>query len=349
MEILNKKKLFFYSLPKSHEDLSSSIFKLPSFNFPLPISFFPLKKYPLILLLSLFPFFCQAQTIKIRNGGINGGLAFNFGTTINRIGVYFGGFYYYDFIQLNSSFRVYYNFKTFGPSIKGFEWQPSLGMVGSFGKRQSELDPFYDVLGNQTGRKFSLGYAYNFYFDPMKTSQRTGTILVGVGRFELITENDILATRRSDRFRTGGIKLSYVYENMLFAINAITWTGNPQSPSTKRINDSGFPSRFGYLDISDAPYGKYSHGILALQYKYALGYGQDIQFSLGGDSEKVRNFIQNKLVHDMYFWPRKWNKARNPHLPMLDSEGMPYIYKEGQRIKAPSLYFDLSLNPGNFY
>lgn len=308
-----------------------------------------LKRIIVFLFFCLSSFSSIAQTIPLNNGGINAGLAFNIGTTLNRIGLYVGGFYYYDFVQINSSIKFYYNFKTFGPSIKGFEFQPSIGFVTSFGEKRVEVDEFYNVLSNQTGRRFSFGYSYNFYIDHMKTSQRTGTILLGIDKFELITENDILATKRSDRFRTGAVKLSFVHERMRFGVNIITWTGNPQSPKTKKITDSDFPSRFGYLDFSESPYGKHSHGILAVNVGYALGFGQEIQLSSGIDSERVRNFLQNRLIHDMYFWPKKWNKARNPHLPMLDSEGLPYLYSEGQKLKPSTFYLDVSLNSGFFY
>jgi hypothetical protein len=292
----------------------------------------------------------SAQTLSNRNGGLNGGLAFNFGSITRRVGLYLGGFYVLEDVQINSTIRLYYNFATFGPSLKGWEIQPSLGLLAAVGNREyRERDVFFSSLGNQTGRKYSLGYSYNFYFDQIGTSQRTGTILIGMDRFELVSENDIFATKRSDRFRTGGVRFSYKNGDFMYSISSILWTGNPQSEATRRVHNSDFPSRFGYVDISEAPFGKFSNGVLAFQVKYSIGNGQEVQGGIGVDSERVRNVFQNKVIHDMYFWPKKWNKARNPHLPMLDQYGEPYLYKEDQKIKRSSAYFDLSLNPGIFY
>jgi hypothetical protein len=301
-------------------------------------------------LLLFIQYLASGQTIPYENGAFNAGLIFNMGSVTQRIGMYVGGFYALEHIQFNSTIRVFYNFASFGPSIRGWELQPSIGAVAAFGNPQyKEKEPFFSALGNQTGRKYSIGYSYNFYFDQIGTSQQTGTILIGVGRFSLITENDILATRRSDRFRTGAVKFSYWNGDFAYSFSTLLWTGNPQSPGARKIRDTDFPSRFGYMDISEAPYGKFSNGICSLQVKYTLGYGQEVQGGFGIDSETVRDIFQNKMIHDMYFWPKKWNKARNPHLPMLDEHGAPYLYKQDQKIKPSTVYFDISLNPSLFY
>jgi hypothetical protein len=54
-------------------------------------------------------------------------------------------------------------------------------------------------------------------------------------------------------------------------------------------------------------------------------------------------------MHDMYLWPAKWNTAKNPHVPMLDSEGKPYLYKEGQEVRKVKFYFNLGLNECGYY
>ena len=43
-------------------------------------------------------------------------------------------------------------------------------------------------------------------------------------------------------------------------------------------------------------------------YTAQLGFGNQISASLGYDHEKIRNAIQNKFMHDLWFWPSKWNK-----------------------------------------
>jgi len=70
---------------------------------------------------------------------------------------------------------------------------------------------------------------------------------------------------------------------------------------------------------------------------------------MGVDSEHIRYAIQDIFIHDMYFIPKKWNKAKNPHYPMLDTTGQPYLFKPGQKVKPTSFYFEFSGNTGIFY
>ena len=104
-----------------------------------------------------------------------------------------------------------------------------------------------------------------------------------------------------------------------------------------------------YMDTVRGVYTQYSHGLLSAQVKYNLGYSQNVQLNAGVDAEQVRNAVQNKVIHDMPFIPRKWNKAKNCYIPMLDSEGGQYLYRPGQRIKPPRLYLNLFSNASVFY
>jgi hypothetical protein len=138
---------------------------------------------------------------------------------------------------------------------------------------------------------------------------------------------------------------------MSFGINNLLWTG----ANGKRINDANYPSRFGYMDLTNAQYGNLSHGILGFQFQYLstknyYAYGnQTIQFNAGLDAEQIRNVIQNKIIHDMYFLPKAWQKTKNAHIPMISEDGNPYLFKENQKIKKPSLYLNGALNPSLFY
>ena len=280
--------------------------------------------------------------------GGSGGITFNLGTHFQRVGVFVAGYYYHNFFQLNAQARWYFNFKNLGPPLKGHEGQFSLGTVFSMGEYDEEQNPFISSVGNQTGRKYSIGYAYNFYLDQRETSQSTGTIGVQLNRVDIIVENDILGSLGSDRYRTSGIFLGYRIDDYRMGLNTTFWMGNADSPKVKKIRDNSF-ARFGYKDLSEAEYGKYSHGLLSVQLEHVFPHSQTGRLNLGLDSEHVRNYVQNKVMHDLYFWPEKWNPARNYHVPMLDSDGFPYTYQPEQEVKPTIFFFDASLNPPYFY
>jgi hypothetical protein len=74
-----------------------------------------------------------------------------------------------------------------------------------------------------------------------------------------------------------------------------------------------------------------------------------LQGSIGADAEQIRNALQNRVMHDLIFTPEKWHLSNNAHIPMIDSEGNMYLYKDDQQIRKPSFYFNLFLNPSVFY
>lgn len=271
---------------------------------------------------------------------------------MNRVGVSLQGYYVRDFVQLNLQVRGHYNISSFGarPRIPGWELQSAIGAVVGFGPSlEDDANPFLGPLSNQTTRRYAVGYAYHAYFDQMKSSQFGGSAGVHIEKFEIITENDALSGLIDDRFRTGAVLMRYRVEDMQIGISSILWTGDTRSKGTFKVRESEYPARFGYKDISAGTHGKFSHGILAIQAQRNLGFGQIAQVQVGLDSEWVRHVLQNKLIHDMWFVPQKFNKARNPHLPMLDKEGLPYLFRQDQQVKASSFFFSADLNPGLFY
>ena len=276
------------------------------------------------------------------------GFTFGLGTITRQVGLVGGAYYHYDWIQVNTKIRAHYNFSTLGPPLKGMELQASLGLVFAFGKYDSLENKFLSPLSNQTGRKNSFGYAYNIYLDKINTSQSTGSIALQVHRFQMIIENDILAWKGTDKYRTGAFLLAYRLEDSQIAINSTLWTGDP-SRNANLVRNSDYPGRYGYKNLSESPYGKLSHGLFSIQWQQILPYRQQFQMNIGVDSEHVRHFVQNKLIHDMYFVPGKWNKAHNPHYPMLDTEGMPFLFLENQKVKPTRPYIHMALNPGVFY
>lgn len=101
------------------------------------------------------------------------------------------------------------------------------------------------------------------------------------------------------------------------------------------------------MDTVPGVYPNSSHGLLSLQVNYHAGYSQNLQANAGVDAEQVRNVVQNKIIHDLPFLPKRWNK--NCHIPMIDSEGKQYLYQENQKIRRPKVLLNVFGNPGLFY
>ena len=51
----------------------------------------------------------------------------------------------------------------------------------------------------------------------------------------------------------------------------------------------------------------------------------------------------------MKFVPKKLNKAKNCHIPMIDENGEQFLFIEEQKIRKPKWYVNLFSNPALFY
>lgn len=287
----------------------------------------------------------QAQLEQGQNYGFNVGLVSAIGTHTHRFGVVIQGYYIYNFVQVNTSFRLYDNFKDLGPKGEHPEISAALGACFGYGKKNNEHNPFISSISNQMGYRNSIAYSYNVWLNKIKTSQVTGILALQFDHFSVIAENDLLAKPMLDRFRTGAFLLQYQNENFQYAVNCTMWTGQYRE-SVK--NDSLFPY-IGYMSNNGGTYTDLSHGLLSAQIKYANEYGQYLQGNVGMDAEQVRDVMQNRLVHDMPLIPKKWNKAQNLHMPMIDSEGNQYLYRKNQKIRKPGLYLNCYTSPNIFY
>jgi len=269
------------------------------------------------------------------------------GTPINRIGIVAGTGVTYEHIQVYAQLRSHYQLTGWVKGKYTPEMQFSLGGLLTWGSPNMYFT--HELLyQNFTPYTHAVGYTHHWYIDKVQTSQRAGSISLQVDKFSVILENDVLAGQGKDDFRTGGFKVAYqINPYHAVALTSILWTG--QSRGAIRIDTGGYHARFGYKDLSNTLYGKQSKGILALQYSYFYAPLGITQVQAGIDAEQIRHVFQNKLIHDMPFFPRKWNKAENPHYPMLDTEGMPYINPEKQKIRKPKPYFQVGLNPSSFY
>lgn len=308
-----------------------------------------------ITLLLLFVFVSKS-IFSQTNFVFSCGITFNVGTKINRVGACTDFYYLHADYQYNITYRLFYNFNSFGPPHFGFESQFSLGVVRGFGrmdstglKSESKFFSSFTAINNQTNKLNCFSFAYNFYFDNIKTSQRTGTIALEMNKFQFVHENDIWEKFFSDKYRTAALSVSYRYKNSAFGFSTVLWTGNANSDSVKVVENTDYPARFGYKNMEKVEYGNFSHGLFTLQIQQFLPYGQAVRANIGADSEKVRNIVQNKIIHDMWYLPKclVFRKLRN--IPMLDTQGKPYLYKPKQKIKPSTLFYNVSLNPTVFY
>jgi hypothetical protein len=310
----------------------------------------PLKVLLFLVLSGFLNFSIRGQNQLYQNQtfGISAGAIVNLGSHVSKLGLHVSGYYYYQNLQINSIARWTFNYKNLGAPGKFRETKLGVGLVAAWGQNEAKQKYFHSLVSNQTGRSYSVGYGYNFYFDNRNTSQRTGTVSFQFHDFEIIHENDILATSGSDRFRTAALMVAYSKDSIRVGLNSLLWTGNSNSPLAKTYYDTSF-SRYGYKDLSNTPYGNFSNGVLGIQAEYALGFGQNLKFSSGIDSEQIRDLIQNKIIHDMYFIPANWVNTKNLHIPMLDRKGRPYLYRQDQLIKKSTFYYQFSLNDNDFY
>ena len=302
-----------------------------------------------IVILLILGLELEGQESEFQNFGFSVGLSFNFGTKVNRIGIQYNTFYTYDFLQVNLGIRGYYNWNSLGPKVKRPELQINGGLVLGYGEKMEEENPFIHAVSNQTLRKYSFGYSYQLYLEKL-TPQQSGTIGLQFGTVELLIENDVFGLKGKDQYRTGGFGVAWRYKHTRVALQSALWTGTTHGKKVKRINDGGiYPCRFGYKDISGAHCGQYSHGIVYLQVQQFLPYHQTASISIGVDDERIRHFFQNKLIHDLVFIPESWQSAHNPHIPMLDKNGKPFLFNEGQELQEMRFYFDLGLGTPLFY
>lgn len=293
-------------------------------------------------------FLAQDMLVAQNNFGFNVGLNFAFGTHFQRVGLNLNFFYNNDFFQANTEVRAYFNAKNLGPKLKYPELVLSQGIVIGYGATQTNFfNPFLSSVSNQTKYLNSVAYSYNAWFNRQRTSQQTGVVALQFDKITIITENDILARQTLDRFRTAAILIQYQHEDQFqAAITCAMWTGsmgNKHSISDKHIVSDC------YMDTLGGVYTNTSHGLLGAQIKYNVGYSQNVQANVGVDAEQIRNFVQNKIIHDMPFLPKKWKKSTNCHIPMLDENELPYLYKEDQKIRKPKMVLNLFSNANVFY
>ncbi|MFK7968987.1 MAG: polymorphic toxin type 23 domain-containing protein [Bacteroidia bacterium] len=307
----------------------------------------------LLLALMLCGVIASAQLPYFFNegrAGVQFGVSTSIGSRLNRLGVFAEGYYLvHDRFQLGASLRGYQVLNGYGPQGQRGEFQASLAGLVGFGKNKELKAPFFSYVSNYTQGEGFLAYSLNVYLDNVETSQVTATLGLGHGGLFLWLENDALADGIRDRFRTATFLLGYENEDTRFAINSLMWTGDPSSKGRTNIAAKDYPGRYGAVNLEKAKHGDCSHGILSLQVQRRIAGNQIMRLDLGIDAEQIRHALQNRLIHDAIIIPSWLFNIKNRHVPMLDSQGKPYLFKEDQKIRKALPFGMLSLNPGLFW
>lgn len=286
---------------------------------------------------------------QVENYGISGGLSFSFGNKVNRLGLSCSVFYSYNFAQINASVNAYYNFKSLALAKKTSEIQMGVGAQLAWTKTDSVCNNFVGLNENNTNYRNSFGYSFIHYFDWQNTSQSGGIFNISIDKFSFATQNDLFGggTGVRDRYRTGALIFEYRYNQTKIGVKSVYWTGD-YFKSTK-ITDSDYPARFGYRSSDKSILGNFTASLTSVQVSQILPYNQVARVNIGVDSERIRHILQNKLMHDQYFAPAKWIGVKQYHIPMLQANGEQYLFKDGQKVKPTSLYFNIGLNDTYFY
>jgi hypothetical protein len=315
------------------------------------VKFPPLSRRRWISLLAATTFLGQLHSqnaFSSGNTGLNVSLCLAAGTHFQRIGVSIQFYYVNQGFQANTVVRCYFNVKAPGPDKRYGELVLSQGVLYAFGPMQDFNNPFFSSVSNQTGLPHSIAYAYNGWFNRIRTSQRTGIIALTYEGAGVTVENDILGAPSLDRFRTGAFLLRYQHRDIFqAAVNCAMWTGQ-----FGRKKDIFLISKFYnncYMDTVGGLYTNFSHGLLSGQIKVNVGYGHNVQANVGVDAEQIRDIMQNRIMHNMAFIPDKWQRTKNCHIPMLDENGHVFLYTEGQKVRKARLYWNLFSNANEFY
>lgn len=299
------------------------------------------------ILITLFVFFLKStfcQFIEREKFGVKLGLELDFGTHSNRLGFGMSSFYQYDFVQANISYSFRFNFSNLGGRSSFLTHKISTGVGGVFGNRNSVENFNIQEYYFHGDRNYGLSYHYIWYLDNVNSSQRSGAFHSRIQNFNFLIENDFFAGLGHDQLRTGSISLVYRQEYIQYFTQLKLWTGITEE--TPRKNDKADLYPNGYKDLSSNNFGKTSHGILSVGSYFLLPFQNVASASIGIDAEQIRNFFQNKLIHDKRFTPKRWRKP-NAHYPMLNEEGYPV--KDKNDIRSALLYLQVGLNNGSSY
>jgi Bacterial toxin 23 len=232
-----------------------------------------------IFLASIFYFPIEAQTISNQIG-----FSVQLGTHNRKVSIWTRPQLLYKGTQIYNVVELSFYQRGLGSKKSYLQGLVQFGVAQGFGKDFTENYLPIKWTTWQNTKEFQVGYQLNFYLDSRKTSQRTATILMQYRKFQMISENDAFAFSPKDRFRTGSLELMYLDSNFAISQQLNIWT---LYQKTSKIYNN--------------------HGILATNFYYSFKPNLNIGFSIGKDDERIRDFIQNKLIHQS-----KWLAKINP-------------------------------------
>jgi hypothetical protein len=281
------------------------------------------------------------------------GLAFSFGSETNRLGLRTAAYFNYSFVQVNSALNIYYNFKSLGLQQKSMEFQFGNGVQLGFGNTVVDTNRYIGLTDNNTLQNYSFGYTFLRYGDRLGTSQSTGMFNLNIWKCNVILENDLFGNfvNQQDRFRTGAFRIEARIRDTKVGLNAILWTHDYSHCAVISNEDTEAWARFGYYHDDASQSRNSSLGIFSVDVKQWLPFNQMASFGVGVNSEKVRNLMQNRFIHNQPFSPDALIWRRPAHIPMFTIDDKPYLNDDEnpQEIRPARFYYNLGLNTMPFY
>lgn len=295
----------------------------------------------LLYLFCLLPVLAFSQNRWEPHLGLKASILLAFSSHQNALGFKLDSYAGNDFLQLNAGISSRYFLTNFGNRSNFGELRLSTGGVLMFGKGKNPINMDWDGSLHQSKSEYSIGYAHYWYFDRLGTSQRSGAWNIGIQRIDILMENDVFGGQARDRFRTGGLIVSYRDSLYKASIGLTIWTGETSGTLWDKTPRPGAPN--GFRDLTNMPFGKLNHGILYGELKHRFSGIQTAGARLGWDSEQIRHVFQNRISHDLILFPKKMER-RTPHYPRLDESGNNVFTRKEAR--KPQFYFQTFLNDG---
>jgi len=213
------------------------------------------------------------------------------------------GYIGFDYAQLNIGNAFAWKMYSLGRRRIFFENRAYGGLCLMVGADRSIIDFDLDGLAHQTNKDYSVAFYYLIYSDNVGSSQLSGAFGVYIKNVSVRFENDVFGGQARDRFRTGIVHIAYRTTENKFGLGLNLWTGETAGSFwEKLITTKNMPN--GYRSLENLPYGKTSHGIAYVSVQHRLRNNNIVSIKLGVDSEHVRHFFQNRLIHDLIFCQR---------------------------------------------
>ncbi len=288
------------------------------------------------------------------------GFSFQWGMPVNRIGFNFIAAAGYKNIQWTNSIFCFYNRNCFGYKNSSLETQLTSNIgVGIINNNLPKNEiALLQPHSNFTNFNHFISYGIKYYGDNNATSQTTGFFIYRYKNIFLQSENDAFIFKTYDRFRTGSFSIGVEnnkktqnnwFSQQRYALHFLAFMPSNKDKNSSKVSETSYPSPHGYLDFSKNNRGNVSVGALFVQVESSIKFNQSAFFQLGIDDEHVRNFVQNKIFHDLKFIPSRFKKVKNFHVPMLKKDNSNFLFKKNEKVRPAKLYFHLGANtPMNY-